>query len=294
MLIAICYIPLMGKNSSIEWTHHTFNPWWGCTRVSPACKHCYAEAWANRLGLELWGGRSLRRFFSDAHWREPLRWEAEARRLRVRRRVFSASMADIFEARSDLDPWRERLWQLIASTEWLDWLLLTKRPERVAAKVPWGEEWPANVWLGTTVENQLWASKRVPVLLKQPAAVRFLSCEPLLGPLDLSHWLGSTATRAGVDWVIAGGESGSKARPMNPVWARQLRDQCETAGVAFHFKQWGNWGPERGDSPRSAKRLHYPVADGSSLTLVRRSKAASGRELDGRTWDGVPAAKLMA
>src|SRR4051794_32502123 len=103
----------MGRNSSIEWTHHTFNPWWGCVKVSPACKHCYAEAWAKRTGFGLWGPRSDRRFFGDAHWREPLRWNAEAAADRTRRRVFCASMADVFEPRRELDAWRERLWKLI-------------------------------------------------------------------------------------------------------------------------------------------------------------------------------------
>ena len=126
----------MGKDSRIEWTHHTFNPWWGCVKVSPAYKHCYAEGWAKRVGLDVWGARAPRRFFSDAHWREPLKWNRGAETAGERRRVFCASMADVFEARDDLNPWRERLWQLIEATPFLDWLLLTKRPEHVGNCVP--------------------------------------------------------------------------------------------------------------------------------------------------------------
>src|SRR5206468_8037213 len=179
----------MGKNSSIEWTHHTFNPWWGCTKVSPGCKHCYAETFSHRLGMAIWGVRNERRFFSEKHWREPLRWDREASKTGRRGRVFCASMADVFEARADLNSWRERLWALIDATPNLDWLLLTKRPDQIATKVPWRKNWPDNVWLGTTAENQLWAGRRIPILLKHPAAVRFASCEPLLGPVDLSSWL---------------------------------------------------------------------------------------------------------
>ena len=155
----------MAKDSKIEWTHHTFNPWWGCAKVSPACKHCYAETWAKRVGKELWGAKSPRRFFSDAHWREPLKWNAEALALGEHRRVFCASMADVFEARAELDPWRDRLWRLIEVTPGLDWLLLTKRPHRIASHAPWSA-WPAHVWLGTTAENQKWADVRVPELVK--------------------------------------------------------------------------------------------------------------------------------
>jgi protein gp37 len=278
----------MGKNSSIEWTHHTFNPWWGCTKVSAACKHCYAEAWARRLGMNLWGGRSDRRFFSDSHWKEPIRWNAHASAAGLRYRVFCASMGDIFEPRSDLDVWRVRLWDLICLTPCLDWLLLTKRPDEVSQKVPWGRSWPSNVWLGTTVETQLWASRRVPVLLQVAAAVRFVSCEPLLGPVDLRPWLGSGQSRPGIDWVIAGGESGAKARAMDPRWAIDLRDQCIHADVPFHFKQWGNWRPDYVGSSPQARRLQLKGHLGIPGRLVRLAKGAAGRDLDGTTWDGLP------
>jgi protein gp37 len=276
----------MAKNSTIEWTHHTFNPWWGCTKVSPGCKHCYAETFAHRVGEDIWGPRASRRFFSEAHWREPVKWNSEAASAGVRRRVFCASMADVFENRAELEQVRERLWQLIADTPALDWLLLTKRPERILKCVPWGTAWPANVWVGTTAENQHWARKRIPVLLELPAVVRFLSCEPLLGRLELDQWLAGPRR---IDWVIAGGESGHKARPMNPEWARALRDQCHSADVPFHFKQWGHWRPDYKSAGSTRMRVAVEDSQGRVITLVRLGKHAAGRELDGRTWDELPA-----
>jgi protein gp37 len=276
----------MAKDSKIEWTHHTFNPWWGCDRVSPACKHCYAETWARRVGQDLWGASAPRRFLSDAYWRQPLTWNAEASRTGGRKRVFCASMADVFEDRRDLDPSRDRLWRLIECTPWLDWLLLTKRPQAVGELVCWGKRWPDNVWLGTTVENQRWAERRVPELLRYPAVVRFLSCEPLLGPLDLTRWLAPSGL--GVNWVIAGGESGSRARPTNPDWARKLRDDCEHAGVGFHFKQWGNWRPTANDHVNVHEVRRLRRESGESVIVAKVGKKAAGRLLDGREWNGVP------
>jgi protein gp37 len=264
----------MGRNSAIEWTHHTFNPWWGCTKVSPACHHCYAESWARRVGHDVWGSTARRRNFTDEHWRSPLVWNREAERTKIRRRVFCASMADVFEGRRDLDRWRKKLWTLIAATSWLDWLLLTKRPENVMGMTPWPDDWPSNVWIGTTVENQEWGEKRLPHLVSLPAEVRFVSCEPLLDRLDLTPWLpsGSSDRASAIDWVIAGGESGPQARPMRLEWVRQIRDQCVARAVPFHFKQWGEWAPY-----------------GGTDTLLRRlGKKAAGRRLDGRTWDQLP------
>jgi protein gp37 len=195
-------------------------------------------------------------------------------------------MSDVFEARSDLIPHRERLWRLIDTTPFLDWLLLTKRPERISVSVPWRGHWPPNVWAGVTAENQRWADKRIPLLIELPAAVRFVSCEPLLGPLDLSKWM---RAKRGIDWVIAGGESGHKARPMNPQWARALRDQCESAGVPFHFKQWGHWRPDFKGAPKGHRRSAVPDSEGRTITLVRLGKHAAGRDLDGRIWDEFPA-----
>ena len=267
----------MAENSKIEWTEHTFNPWWGCIRVSPACKNCYAEAMAKMYGHRCWGAKSERRFLSDAHWRQPLKWDKQAEADGVRRRVFCASMADVFEDREELIPWRQRLWALIEATPHLDWLLLTKRPENIAQMGP-ASGFPANVWLGTTVENQKYADLRIPELSSVPAAVHFLSCEPLLGPLNLSNWLPM------LDWVIAGGESGAKARPTDPKWFESLRDQCKKFRVNFLFKQWGNWTPHKPDVTK-LKSIELPTG----ISVYRTTKKAAGRLLGGRTWDGVPA-----
>lgn len=272
----------MGKNSRIEWTDHTFNPWWGCTKVSEACKNCYAEAWSKRVGQRIWGPQAERRFFGERHWLEPLRWNADADARGKRRRVFCASMADVFEDRRSLDIWRRRLCELIEATPQLDWLLLTKRPEHVESFTPWGEIWPHNVWLGTTVENQEVADARLPYLSKIPAAVRFISAEPLRGPLAIQSWLRTT-----IDWVITGGESGPKARPSSPSWFRELLHQCITAGVPFHFKQWGDWMPGAPPPPGAqSPRMVKQVDDGT--VMLRVGKKAAGRLLDGAMWDGLP------
>jgi len=276
----------MAKNSHIEWTHHTFNPWWGCNKVSPACDNCYAELWAKRMGHRLWGLDSPRRFFGDAHWREPLTWNEEARLSGFRQRVFCASMADVFEAREDLNTQRDRLWRLIDNTPYLDWLLLTKRPQNTSRIAPWGSNWPANVWLGTSVENQTLAEKRLPFLLKSPATVRFLSCEPLLGPVDLRKWF----RRKGfypIDWIIAGGESGGASRPMHPDWVTSLLHQCQEFDVSFHFKQWGQWVPAQVIGEQKKTRL-VELDNERPVEMVRMSKKHTGRTLEGTTWDGVP------
>ncbi|MCI0671755.1 MAG: phage Gp37/Gp68 family protein, partial [Myxococcaceae bacterium] len=179
----------MGAETEISWTHSTFNPWWGCTRVSPGCDHCYAESFDRRVGGAHWGKGVPRRTFGDKHWGEPLKWNAAAAKAGERRRVFCASMADVFDAEAP-DGALERLWALIRATPALDWLLLTKRPGRIRHSLPadWGDGYP-NVWLGTTVEDQERAEQRIPVLLDVPARVHFLSCEPLLGPVDVSRFM---------------------------------------------------------------------------------------------------------
>lgn len=305
----------MGAQSKIEWCDDTFNPWWGCQRVSPACEHCYAETFAKRLGFDIWGPpeHTERRFFGEAHWAEPLKWNAAAERAGERRRVFCASMADVFEAGAQtgqhrLGPLRQRLWSLVDRTPWLDWLLLTKRPENILGMVPGSwllpGHWPANVWAGTTVETQQYADERIPHLLRVPAAVRFLSCEPLLSQINLGDRLmgpcpehdapgmGCGRTDRGwcssrspvIQWVIAGGESGPHSRPSHPEWFRSLRDQCQAAGVAFHFKQWGEWWPS---GPRIVENARM-IAFGGEI-MYRLGKHRAGRELDGRTWDEFPA-----
>ena len=281
----------MGRNSAIEWTHHTFNPWWGCAKVSTACEHCYAESWAKRVGHSVWGRGASRRFFGDRHWSEPLQWNREAAAEGIRKRVFCASMGDVFEPRKDLEGQRERLWDVIARTERLDWLLVTNRPWHVLSMVPWKGNWPDNVWLGVTVENQRCAERRIPLLVQVPAHTRFLSCEPLLGNVDLSRWvqLSQRGECYPVDWVIAGGESGPLARPLNPEWARSLRDQCIKGGIAFHFKQWGHWAPIHDPASAPSSLITF-VGDGEEETaMVAVGKKNAGRLLDGRRWDEFPA-----
>jgi len=273
----------MAQDSKIEWTHHTFNPWWGCAKVSPACKYCYAETWAKRVGDKIWGNKAPRRFFTDKHWMEPLKWNKEAIKSKHRRRVFCASMADVFERRAELNLWRDRLWEIIEQTPMLDWLLLTKRPQNITSMTPWNNKsWPDNIWLGTTVENQHWAEKRLPDLLKHNAKVRFVSCEPLLGHLDLSPWMTGPGFNR-IDWVIAGGESGPHSRPMNPEWARSLRDQCLKEKAAFHFKQWGHWAPTELLTKEQKKIITF-----GDIKMVAAGKKIAGRFLDGRTWDQLP------
>lgn len=281
----------MGKDSRIEWTHHTFNPWWGCVKVSPACDHCYAETWAKRLGEGLWGPHTPRRFFSDAHWKEPLRWDKEAAKEKVRLRVFCASMADVFENRPDLVAERQRLLELIERTPNLDWLLLTKRIHLVRKQLPKGYDFPSNVWLGATVEDQAAAQKRIKHLLEfNSPSVRFLSCEPLLSAIDLTPYLVRNNRGTRVDWVIAGGESGSRARPMDPAWPASLQKQCSSAKVPFHFKQWGHWAPvdQVLDSLRKSTPVRVIRKDGSEVSVAAIGKAKAGRVLAGKHWDQFP------
>lgn len=252
----------MSEKTGIAWTDHTFNPWWGCVKVSPACTHCYAETLATRYGHPVWGTEAPRRFFGDKHWDEPLRWNTQAERDGIRRRVFCASMADVFEDREGLCSERARLFALIRDTPQLDWLLLTKRPENIlrlwpeSARAPGWRRWP-NVWLGTTAENQQYADERIPALLRVPARFHFLSYEPALGPLNLQPWLCASGVDA-LHWVIAGGESGAGFRAADPEWFRSVRDQCK-GRARFFFKQWGGLRPK-----------------------------SNGAELDGREWTEVP------
>jgi len=299
----------MGRETGIEWCNHTFNCWIGCEKVSPACTNCYAEnstpvrVAATKFSLKLWGAEStgaVRRVASEAMWKEPVKWNKEAQKLGVRRKVFCASLADVFEdyngpitthegvqlfklADGSIGPLpddvtvysdtikpltltdiRQRLFSLIDSTPHLDWLLLTKRPENVQKLWPFGwysDEFSwSNVWMGITVENQKYLDERLPHLLSIPAVVRWLSIEPMLGPMRLPFgkvwcracnryeeklcmdhgspcFIGQASATDLIDWAIVGGESGDHRRSMNLDDARSLREQCKAAGIAYFFKQ---------------------------------------------------------
>lgn len=375
----------MGENSKIEWTDHTFNPWWGCTHVHAGCDHCYAETFAKRTGKAQWGDGGTRMLTGPSNWAKPLKWNHDAEQAGVRARVFCASMADVFEDwRGDiathsggrlsinpdgeqyitaldqrmpsgsraatLDDIRRDLFRLIDATPHLNWLLLTKRPENILRMTPAvrissqqqaddrnerGEMYRRNVWLGTSISDQATADKMVPELLKcgDLSPVLFLSGEPLLGPIDLVNlpdyceepgwhfdalrfwrWLSARpsdkrkadwrAARPAIDWVIVGGESGHHAGPMHPQWARDLRDQCQAAGVPFFFKQWGEWLPFNSAQEIPDAPDRTPVCcvktDGRSFSpysyaehapcheMVRVGKKAAGRLLDGREHNELP------
>jgi protein gp37 len=211
--------------------------------------------------LGTWGPDGTRPAASATYWRQPDKWDDEARDAGRRARVFCGSMMDIFEARTDLLEPRQRVWNTVYRTGWLDWLLLTKRPQNIPGMLPqlkYGPGWPPkagwpHVWLGTTVEDQKRADERIPALCAVPAAVRFLSCEPLLEPLDLSHWLAT----GGVHWVIVGGESAQGGRPARPFelgWCEEVVNQCRDAGVPCFVKQMGS----------------RPLTDGLGLRLKDR------------------------
>lgn len=327
----------MAENSKIEWTDHTFNPWIGCTKVSPGCTNCYAavDTFARRErahGRELWGPHAERHRTAEAYWKQPLKWNKSfwtqcevcgwrgvydskshcpqcqhpmmEVMVKTRQRVFCSSLADVFEDHPQLGAWRTELFALIEDTPNLDWLLLTKRPENVTKMMPysWVRKFPQNIWMGTSVENQKYADERIPALLRIPAKVRFLSCEPLLGNVDLhfNHLMVPDGYPDSgeefnyhfeyIHWVICGGESGSKARPMHPDWARSLRDQCQAAGVPFLFKQWGEWFPTFANAGTPGGRNQengFYFEDNQQMWKVGKHNA--GRLLDGREWNETPA-----
>lgn len=284
----------MGALSKIEWTDHTFNPWVGCTKVSAACDSCYAEAWAKRTGHpNLWHGE--RRRTSAVNWNQPLKWNAAAIAEGVRRRVFCASLADVFDNQVPAE-WRRDLFDLIWKTPGLDWLLLTKRPQNIG-KMLWhaigeAELWPwPNVWLGTTAENQEEYDRRWSSLSQIHAKVRFISYEPALGPITRLH----LALDGPIpNWIICGGESGGKARPMNPDWARDLRDFCSTFKVDFFFKQWGEYQPlampdnehVMGKCAIDGRDVKFQQFGSNIMVLVGKNKA--GRLLDDIEHNAMP------
>lgn len=305
----------MSEQTKIQWTDHTFNGWEGCTKVSPGCANCYAEARDRRQMIEKvihWGKGAPRRRTSAANWRKPLLWDSRAEGsdgfwecrlcgkrqfgwpadpgcelVAARPRVFCSSLSDWLDDEVPIE-WLADLLDLIRRTPNLDWQLLTKRPENWQDRLDvalgfcvqqkdqyqpirgWIREWyihgnpPHNVWIGTSVEDQARADQRIPKLLEIPARVRFLSCEPLLGPIILGHQEGAYDDKGtpewlipGIDWVIVGGESGPGARPFNLAWARSLKNQCSAAGVAFFMKQMGTRPEETVIQDRMVKQLRF-------------------------------------
>jgi protein gp37 len=243
--------------TNIEWTNETFNPWQGCTKVSSGCLNCYAATLAKRSlrgeNFEVkWGKGQKRLRNSLDYWQKPFSWERKAQKENRRIKVFAASMADVFD--DEVDPsWRSDFWDLVKKCPSLDWQVLTKRPQNILQMLPsdWGEGW-SNVWLGTSVEDQTRADERTTILSEVPAKLRFLSVEPLLGPVEF-------ANLSKIHWVICGGESGKGFRPLKPEWALSVRDQCVSANVPFFFKQWGT-----------------------------ANKKFAGRLLEGKIWDEFP------
>jgi protein gp37 len=248
----------MAENSAIEWTTHTFNPWTGCTKVSPACDHCYAEGWSKRSGHVQWGPHGDRR--RTKTWGAPIKWDRASEGATERPRVFVASLADVADNHRSIEPqWRRDLVALVRQCPNLDFLFLTKRPQNVAKLYPdLIEDWPVNVWMGASTENREEMLRRGEALARLPARITFWSAEPLVGDL------GEIPADIMPSWVITGGENGSKYRPVNPDWFRSLRDQCASAGVPFLFKQW----------------------EGRNQIEIK----AKGRELDGVVHDGYPVA----
>lgn len=275
----------MGEQTAISWCDHTFNPWWGCWKIAPECKNCYAEAHAHRfvkLYGELWQRDGARRFFGDEHWKEPRKWNEKAKRDGVRRRVFIGSMCDWAERHPDpkinafLDAARAEMWAMIEECDQLDFLMLTKRIDGAAALLPW-YRWPSapwaaemseaereelaqpwsNVWIGTTAGTRATLRDNSYHLRAIRAAVLFISCEPILEFIPPDEWDDALdpAARCGearVDWLIVGDESGRKRRPADLDWVRAARDAADRHGVAFHYKQWNADG----------KKVHLPVLDG--------------------------------
>ncbi len=344
----------MSDHTHIEWTDATWNPITGCSVVSSGCRHCYAMRLAgtrlrhhpSRAGLTrehsagpIWTGEVR---LNEQWLDQPLHW-------RTPRRIFVCAHGDLFHPAVPHE-WIDRVFAVMALAPQHQFQCLTKRPERMRAWVReersfdvvlqhWKNNrsgqntWHlSNVWLGVSIENQTTADERIPLLLQTPAAVRFVSAEPLLGPIDLrqsTYGMGSDRPSptmqarqlgnptAGLDWVIAGGESGPGARPSHPDWFRSLREQCQAAGVAFFFKQWGEWAPVGplysdhdidehmaaldtypDDDPRNywitrggaGWRPEFGQPPPGSWAMRRCGKRAAGRLLDGRTWSEYPAA----
>lgn len=292
--------------TKIEWATDVWNPVTGCTKVSEGCRNCYAEGIAKRF----WGERKFTdvrchpdRLDAPRHWKKP-------------RRVFVNSMSDLFHPDVPFE-FIDRVFGAMTMACEHTFMILTKRPRMMLDWFNWTTHnktglWPLpNVWLGVTVENQKAANERIPLLLKTPAVVRFVSVEPMLGEVDMTQAMyginppgmnvfGFTdgfGYEACLDWVICGGETGPGARPMHPDWARSLRDQCQSAGVPFFFKQWGEYLDIDTAMVRElttsydSKYMPYTKVPGYELPFVRVGKKLAGRLLDGREWNEIPGVK---
>ena len=326
----------MSETTAIEWCDSTFNPWIGCTKISTAvtggggCENCYAEVSTpvrvlRSKGIETWDAHAPRQRTSPSNWSMPESWERQHEAFYAehgrRRRVFCASLADVFDNQAPQE-WRTDLFTLIRRTPHLDWLLLTKRIGNVRGMVPatWLERggWPAHVRLMITVVTQEEADRDIAKLVAL-GCPNGLSMEPLLGPIKLPRFCAcgcrlpvEAAIREavdsptmpnrdqadaaiektlGIDWVIAGGESGPHARPSHPDWFRSLRDQCAAARVPFMFKQWGGWIPaDQASAARAAQGFH-PIREFRQLEgdrMHRIGKRGAGRLLDGVEHNGFP------
>ncbi|WP_323021224.1 phage Gp37/Gp68 family protein [Pararhodobacter sp.] len=329
----------MADRTPIEWADATWNPITGCSRVSEGCRNCYAEIMAARFSKPGQWGEGLAQIVRKPDGSADHRWTGQVRlndraldqplRWRKPRRIFVCSTSDLFHEGVP-DEWLDRVFAVMALAPQHTFMVLTKRPERAREYVAprlfespsmqdrlWSiyhasrskhvPAWPLpNVWLGTSIEDQATADARIPHLLATPAAVRFVSAEPLLGPVDLTGYLPDLDCGDGLDLAIVGGESGPGARPMHPDWPRALRDQCVAAGTAFFFKQWGEWAPATHDPEHGGYVLRQTekvgpfdswranVFDPDRLEGVnwrRLGKKAAGRLLDGQVWDQMPEGK---
>jgi protein gp37 len=300
----------MASYSSIEWTDSTWNPVTGCSKISPGCKNCYAERMAKRLAGRFGYPKDdpFRVALHHDRLEEPLRW-------RKPRMVFVCSMGDLFHEDVPF-PIPALVFDIAGKCPQHTFQILTKRPQRMREFTQWmagaddisTAEWPRNCWLGVTAENQAMADQRIPLLLQTPAAVRFVSVEPMLGPVELTravygpepgpmNWFGFTdgfGYEACLQWVICGGETGPGARPMHPDWVRSLRDQCQAAQVPFFFKQWGAYLPNDQEyccyQPEADYNKPHVLVDhhGQEVAMARVGKKAAGALLDGREWREMP------
>lgn len=278
----------MAENSGIEWTHHTFNGWTACTKVSPGCTNCYAEDWANRWApkgstVPAWGPRAPRQLTSDSTWRQPFKWQRTAEREGTIKRVFTASLADVFDDHKSIDPaWRSRLWLLIEQTPWLEWLVLTKRPENLGFLPDLSNPIP-NMRIGVTVENQDMANVRLPYLLALAANgwPTFVSYEPALSHVNWYPWQDS------IGWLIAGGESGPHARRPDINWFRDARDFSQDHDIPFFFKQFGTFDAagqkvgkkKAGKELDGVEHLNFPPPLPIHLDLIAGHKRQSALQM---------------